>query len=112
MKLPSSHPGSVHFDAIDCCALWHAFKHQPRLLGAWAEVFGRLAIFRDILARSESLSFVPNEDMVRMYHSLARAEVVRLSDVGAKGLTCRHTHIQHIDHLVAIQNRLSVPRTN
>lgn len=109
MQLPSSAPGMLHLDAVDCCALWHAVTHHSRLAACWSVFTGRFRLIRSVLLTSVSLSFIPTGEAAAMYRSLAQAELRRLERLPRNGLQCRHGHALHIAALKSIQHRLPSP---
>lgn len=109
MQLPSSAPGSIHLDAVDCCVLWHAVTRHARLAACWGIFVGRFRLIQSVLLTSLSLSFVPTDEAAAMYRSLAEAELLRLKGTTRNSLLCRHRREVHVEALKSILQRLPKP---
>src|SRR5512143_316047 len=112
MKLPGSDPRSIHLDAVDCCALWHAITRHSMLAACWGVFHGRFKLIQSVFLTSLSLSFVPTDEAAAMYRSLAQAELRRLDRASRNGLQCRHGRDVHIKALKSILQRLPAPMLN
>jgi hypothetical protein len=109
VQLPSSDPQSVHLDAVDCCALWHAVTRHSRLAGSWGVFGGKFKLIKGVFLTSLSLSFVPTDEAAAMYRSFARAELLRLDGATNNTLRCRHSTQVHVDALKSVLIRLPEP---
>jgi hypothetical protein len=96
-------PGTVELGEPECCALEHAFAKNPKTISELTSFVDmeNLELWKDELAETERLVFVPNEKMKTAYSQIAKAELKRLAHEEAD-FHCGHSPEEHKEALQSV----------
>lgn len=109
-EFPQSVEGTVGFNRFETCALAQAFAKNKDTVEELKAIVGpeKLRILAAVLPTTESMTFVPSDDVKIAYGQIAKKEIERLTATPEIKPRCGHSVDEHKKALRLVIDKLQI----